>query len=103
MLVNAAIRYSFLSPSRRAMLPVSARHSRTARSITVWQTASRSNVVRAIVWMTSRTAASRSSADASPSSVPASLTPAILADQALLLVALDDLRVADMSGVGILA
>src|SRR5437773_1216677 len=111
MLVKAAIRYSSLSPSRRAMLPVSAWQSRTARSITVCRTASRSKVVRAIVWTTSRTAASRSSARsrsrwssaASPGCAPASLTSAILADQPLLLVALDGLGVAHVSRIRILA
>src|SRR5262245_10439016 len=103
MLVKAVTRYSSPSPTRWAMLPLSARQSRTARSITVCSTASRSKVVRAIVWTTSRIAASRSSADASPSSVPASLTPGILADQRLLLVTLDDLGVAHVGRFGVLA
>src|SRR5262245_58278129 len=111
MLVNAAIRYSFVSPTRRARLPVSARHSRTARSITVWQTASRSKVVRAIVWITSRTAASRSSARSrsrrtaavSSCASPMSVTRAIVANRSLLLVALDDLGVADMGRFGVLS
>jgi len=44
------------------MLPLSALQSFTARSITVCRTACRSNVDRAIVWITSWSAASRSSA-----------------------------------------
>src|SRR5262245_47757880 len=103
MLVKAVTRYSSSSPTRWAMLPLSARQRRTAWSITVWRTASRSNVVRAIVWTTSRIAASRSSAVASPSSVPASPTPVIFAYRALLLVALDDLGGADVSRFRVLA
>src|SRR5918992_6410111 len=69
------------------MLPLSALQRRTARSITVWRTASRSNFVRAIVWITSCTAAARSSASScsrrssavSSSSALTSLTVAIFA------------------------